>query len=607
MKKFLQILFHLILIFEFTNLLYSQKQGQERLDSLLKELEKIQADSIKVNLLNDIAFEYNTTNPNLGITFAQKGLKLAEKIKYLFGVAKCYNSIGVCYWAKSDYVNALDAYFKSIEFNEKIKNKSGLASNFGNIGLIYQEQAEYSKALEYFQIAMKINQTIGSKKGLASNLGLIGNLYSVKENYSEALNYYFKALELNQELNLKNGEATNLVNIGRVYMMTSEFNKALEYFFKSLKLNQELNRERGIMYNFGYIGQIYLKLSDEIKNENVKFNNKHYSTKNIQLNKSIEYSLKAVTISKKIKANKELIDWYGTLSEAYLKMYNWEKAYYYADSSHKMQDSIFSQESRIKLFNLESKRNNEIEKREKEIKRKQQLLIYYSTGIGILVLFGIILFVIRERRKAEKLLLNILPKEVERRLKKKEKYIADHFDEASVIFIDISQFTALSKGVKPEKIVEMLNGVYTEFDHIASKYGLEKIKTIGDCYMAACGIPVKNEKHTELTAKFALEAMKKMNGFEIDEEIELLFKVGIDCGPVVAGVIGEKKFIYDLWGDTVNTANRMQEYSEPGKIQVTDRFQKKLSQEFSLVERGEIDIKGKGLMKTYYLLHDKFA
>lgn len=420
MKKILQILFHLILIFEFTNLLYSQKQGQERLDSLLKELDKIQADSIKVNLLNDIAFEYNTTNPNLGITFAQKGLKLAEKIKYLFGVAKCYNSIGVCYWAKSDYVNALDAYFKSIEFNEKIKNRSGLASNYGNIGLIYQEQAEYSKALEYFQKAMKINQEIGSKKGLASNLGLVGNLYSVKENYSEALKYYFKALELNSELNLKNGEATNLVNIGRVYMMTSEFNKALEYFFKSLKLNQELKRERGIMYNFGYIGQIYLKLSDEINNENVKVNNKQNSTKNIQLDKSIDYSLKAVLISKKIKANKEIIDWYGTLSEAYLRKNNWEKAYYYADSSHKMQDSVFSQESRIKLVNLESKRNNEIESREREIKRKQQNLIYYSTAFGIFLLFGIILFVIRERRKAEKLLLNILPKEVERRLKKKE-------------------------------------------------------------------------------------------------------------------------------------------------------------------------------------------
>lgn len=153
----------------------------------------------------------------------------------------------------------------------------------------------------------------------------------------------------------------------------------------------------------------------------------------------------------------------------------------------------------------------------------------------------------------------------------------------------------------------MLNGVYTEFDHIASKYGLEKIKTIGDCYMAASGIPVINKNHAKLTAKFALEAMKKVNGFKIDEEIELLFKVGIDCGPVVAGVIGEKKFIYDLWGDTVNTANRMQEYSEPGKIQVTDRFREKLIQEFSLVERGEIDIKGKGLMKTYYLLYDKFA
>jgi class 3 adenylate cyclase len=211
-----------------------------------------------------------------------------------------------------------------------------------------------------------------------------------------------------------------------------------------------------------------------------------------------------------------------------------------------------------------------------------------------------------EKEKSEQLLLNVLPDQIAERLKQGEQPIADHFDEASVIFIDVVDFTKLSAKSTPQKMVNMLNDVFTHFDKIAEKYGLEKIKTIGDCYMAAAGIPIHRSDHAEAIAMMAIESMKSMNGFITEDGHEIQFRVGIDCGPIVAGVIGKQKFIYDLWGDMVNTASRMETNGITGKIQCTERFKDKLGIRsvdlgIKFEERGEIEVKGKGKMKTYFI------
>ena len=208
--------------------------------------------------------------------------------------------------------------------------------------------------------------------------------------------------------------------------------------------------------------------------------------------------------------------------------------------------------------------------------------------------------------KSEQLLLNVLPEPIAIRLKDGEKPIADHFEEASVIFIDIADFTQLSSRSTPEEIVNMLNDIFSTFEKITVKYGLEKIKTIGDCFMAASGIPVPREDYAQATALMALEAMNSMKDYKTFDGNDILFRIGLDCGPTVAGVIGEQKFIYDLWGDMVNTASRMESSGIIGKIQCTERFKEKLQSTdiysmFRFNERGEIEIKGKGLMKTYLL------
>jgi len=217
-----------------------------------------------------------------------------------------------------------------------------------------------------------------------------------------------------------------------------------------------------------------------------------------------------------------------------------------------------------------------------------------------------------ERKKSEDLLLNVLPIKIAERLKAGETPISDYFEEVSVVFVDISRFTFHSKDAVPERIVMVLNQIYTIMDRLAEKYHLEKIKTIGDCYMAVAGLPEQDANHPISAANFAIETMRELEGFDTGDGTILSFKIGIDCGPVVAGVIGEKKFIYDLWGDTVNTASRMQEHGIPGKIQITHKFQAQLAKmtennshqsdnAYKFEDRDEIQIKGKGKMKTWLL------
>jgi class 3 adenylate cyclase len=213
--------------------------------------------------------------------------------------------------------------------------------------------------------------------------------------------------------------------------------------------------------------------------------------------------------------------------------------------------------------------------------------------------------VVAEKQRSEDLLLNVLPDSIASRLKKGEQPIADYFEEASVVFIDIANFTKLSSGNSPDMVVEMLNDVFTIIDKICMKYGLEKIKTIGDCYMAVSGIPLKVHNNAEMAANFALEVMLKLKNYKTVNGKVLLFRVGLDSGPVVAGVIGERKFIYDLWGDTVNIASRMESTGVEDAIHCTDNFKKALERQteikYTYTDRGEIDVKGKGKMQTWLI------
>ncbi|MFQ6039677.1 MAG: adenylate/guanylate cyclase domain-containing protein [Candidatus Poribacteria bacterium] len=211
----------------------------------------------------------------------------------------------------------------------------------------------------------------------------------------------------------------------------------------------------------------------------------------------------------------------------------------------------------------------------------------------------------RLRDQSERLLLNILPKAIAERLKQGEHKIADSFPAVTVLFADIIDFTRLSSRLSPIELVDLLNDIFSAFDRLAEKHGLEKIKTSGDDYMVAGGLPTPRKDHAEAVAEMALDMQEEIARFKAENGEPLRMRMGINTGPVIAGVIGEKKFIYDLWGDTVNTAKRMESEGIEGCIQVTTATYEHLRDKYLFEKRGVIDVKNKGEMVTYLLLGRK--
>lgn len=208
----------------------------------------------------------------------------------------------------------------------------------------------------------------------------------------------------------------------------------------------------------------------------------------------------------------------------------------------------------------------------------------------------------RERDNAERLLLNILPRPIVERLKKDQSAIAEGFDEATVLFADLVGFTPLSSKVSPTTLVSLLNDIFSRFDALTEKHNLEKIKTIGDAYMVAGGIPVPHADHPVAVARLALDMREVVSNVVTPTGEPLQLRIGMHTGPVAAGVIGTKKFTYDLWGDTVNIAARMESHGEPGTIQVSERTAELIRDRFHLEPRGSIEVKGKGAMRTFVLV-----
>jgi guanylate cyclase len=245
-------------------------------------------------------------------------------------------------------------------------------------------------------------------------------------------------------------------------------------------------------------------------------------------------------------------------------------------------------------------------------------MIALNVTVAGAVVFGLLAQFVRQREqalaalqveqdRAENLLLNILPRSIAERLKTDSTTIADQFAAASILFADIVDFTPLSDQLQPAEVVGLLDDLFTHFDSLAERYGVEKIKTIGDCYMVAAGVPTPRPDHARVMALMALDMREAMRSEHGVGHLDLELRIGINSGPVVAGVIGRKRFLYDLWGDAVNMASRMESSGTPGRIQVTRATCELLRDEFELEPRGTVPIKGKGEVETWYLVGRRAA
>ena len=227
------------------------------------------------------------------------------------------------------------------------------------------------------------------------------------------------------------------------------------------------------------------------------------------------------------------------------------------------------------------------------------------TGVS-LTAYLMLQFAVRARDEAfarsEGLLLNVLPRAIAERLKREPGVIAEAHEEVTVLFADVVDFTPLTERMEPARVVELLDEVFSAFDALAARHGLEKIKTIGDAYMVVAGLPEPRPDHAEAMAEMALDMVDVIRQLREPLGFDLAIRVGIDSGAVIAGVIGRHKFIYDLWGDTVNTASRMESHGMPGKVQVSEATHRRLAGRYEFEDRGEIDVKGKGRRRAWLLV-----
>ncbi len=515
-----------------------------------------------------IVYSKLSDNPK-ALEYYQASLALYEELGSKDGIANILGCIGLVYYNLSDYAKALEYHQKTLAINEELGNKYGIAGNLNNIGIVYDELGSYSEALEYFHKAMAINEETGNKAWLANNLANIGSIGGGLE-YAQSMEYLHKSLAINEELGSIDVIANNLTNIGwGMFQNKSDYSQAFAYMQRALTLYEEAGSMEGIARNLGNIGVVYSA--------------REFDGYNPLL--AEEYLLKSLAMSQEISNKKIEYEAYQWLAELYKTEKRWEEAHRHLEQFMALEKETLSEEARNKAVLMEQRRQAE---------EREKLIAITKAATEA------------KHQATEQLLHNVLPPSIANKMLGGTKLIAEKIPSVSVLFADIVNFTKLSQRITPEELVEGLDRIFSEFDALAEKYGLEKIKTIGDAYMVVSGAPVQREDHAEAIAHFAFEMMETMKQFRsiaTGEEVQI--RIGIHSGEVVAGVIGKKKFAYDLWGDAVNTASRMESHGDAGKIHVSEEFKHAVeTQSFAslqFIERGEIHIKGKGMMKTYFL------
>ncbi|MBV1923155.1 MAG: tetratricopeptide repeat protein [Flavobacteriaceae bacterium] len=581
--------------------------AQTELDSLfITWQDHTKTDSSRAKALDDyIWFGYVHSKPDSAIVLSDTLFEFSRKLGIKKIMANALNMKGAAYYIKSDYPNALKNHQYSLKIKEEIGNKRGVASSLNNIGLIYKNQGNYTQALEYWNRSLKIYEELEDKRGIAFSKGNIGIIYRTQGNYPLALDYYKQSLKIREEIEDNKGIAESLNNIGVINFYQGNYKLALDYYERSLKIQEEIEDENGMALSLGNIGELY-KTKGAFKD-------------------AIAMCQRSFNLSKEIGDIDQQKDACSCLYETYKIMGKDYKALEFHEQLTVLNDSLFNEANTKKMTQLEMQYDfdkkeaaTQMEQEKKdviaaqELKRKNLERNGFIAGFAVVLLFAGIFFrqrnrIGKEKDRSEELLLNILPEEVAEELKEKGHSEAQLIEHVTVLFTDFKGFTALSEQLSPKELVEDLHTCFSEFDRICEKYGIEKIKTIGDSYMAAGGLPSVNNTHAQDVVKATLEMAEVIEKTKAEKTATnqpfFEVRIGVHTGPVVAGIVGVKKFQYDIWGDTVNTASRMESSGEVGKVNVSESTYTLLKDDksFTFESRGKIQAKGKGEIEMYFV------
>ncbi|MCB0697091.1 MAG: hypothetical protein KDC07_06985 [Chitinophagaceae bacterium] len=633
------------------------RNGRVFADSVLKVLPGIKNDTDKLYAYTLLIDQYNDINMDSSVYFTEKVLQHARKMNSKWAWSSACNTAGFTYYLDAQFDTALH-YFKQAEAGYiKLKDTLRLAGVYHNMGDLYSQDDQLSTSLNYYLKALNAYESIHDD-GIATLCTDIGDLYCTVDERDKARSYYDRALEANQKHGDKFDRAYIMMSLveelikdkkydeaityadsvvaiytefgnkffiaigqnylAECYLQKKNYNKAMSLFRQAEEYFSIASDESYTAFSIAAIGTTYLRLAadttgykaDATLFEPTRLGNYH---------KAVEYLNKARGYFEQVDDKPNLVDLYGKLSEASEALGKKEDALALYKLRAALKDSLDIQNESKKVAKLDAQKAMELKDKELELQnlliaKKHNERIGLITGIVLLIVVsGIIFYNYRQRgisnqllaaekQKSEELLLNILPEEVAEELKEKGTANATHFDEVTVLFTDFVNFSRASERMDSQELVDELHTCFKAFDRITGNYQIEKIKTIGDAYLAVCGLPVADKHHAEKVVSAAVEILHFMNKRRQelgDKTFEI--RIGIHSGDVVAGIVGVKKFAYDIWGDTVNTAARMEQNSEAGKINISQTTYDLVKDKFTCTYRGEHEAKNKGRLKMYFV------
>ncbi len=629
--------FYFIFLFFLPFIIAAQNPEAERIKALLPSLKE---DSTKVNTIISLGTAYLDSDPSEALKYGEEARVLAEKINYTKGKGFALKLVGQGLTRQSNFVEAIQKFNSSLEAFKSVNYKDGISNILNNLGSVYFIIGDDPKSIEYHLQSLKVAEEINDKYRIATSLNNIGTVYSNKAaTIDKAQEYFLRALPIFIEIDYSAGIGIASMNIGETYFKRGLYDSALTYLETAVKLYEGTI---DASFALSYLGEIFAERKDfskalEYHHQAVEISERlgaklelaqsllslaTTELKTGDTKQSIETYKKALDLAQEVRARQEIKTAYEALSKLYAKNGNYKDAYVYETLLTTIKDTLYNSDEDKKIQQLQF--NFNIDKKQAEIglltkEQKLQKIITYATGAtGVLLLIVAIgsynrykfirktnKIIQDERDRSKELLLNILPEETARELETNGHAKTRFYDSVTVLFTDFKGFSTIAGKLTPIELVAELNDYFMAFDEIMGKHNLEKIKTIGDAYMCAGGIPTTNSTHSldAVNAALAMQAYmekrqreKNITGVEAWE-----LRIGIHTGPVVAGVVGKRKYAYDIWGDTVNIASRMESNGEPGKVNISATTYQRIKEQYQCLYRGKISAKNIGEVDMYFI------
>jgi adenylate cyclase len=585
--------YYLLIGFLFFMIYPGAGQDQKLADSLARiyQEEKLE-DTARLRLLNNLSFN-EVTDLKLALQYAEELINLSDQLGNQLYLHSGYFQKGNKKRLLGDLEQALDAYFKSGEAARKANFTRGEGNTYGAIADIYSISNNHPNAKLYYYKAIAILRKANDSIALASAISNAGDEFLNTSNYDSALLYFREAGVIFEKVNYLVGKAYSLGNIGMVYGNIGQSDLAEKNINEAIRILEEAEDYYPICVYLISMSDIYLQKGDD--------------------KTALNYAVRSLKLARQYGLKDQISDANLKLSELYERAGKSEESFKYYKDHIIYRDSVNDVRSVQKMADLRT--DFEVSKKQTEVdllnqqRRNQRIMVislFIILGLTTILLGTLYWYyrtISREKKRSESLLLNILPAETAKELKLNGKVDAVKFDQVTVLFTDFVQFTRVAEQVEPEQLVKSIDYYFKGFDEITTKYGLEKIKTVGDSYMCACGLPTLNPMHARNVIGAAREMIDLVRNelTAADGLSHFEIRIGIHTGPVVAGIVGIKKWQYDIWGDTVNIASRMESMSTPGRVNLSETTYNQIKDEFACEYRGEIEVKNRGPLKMYFL------